>query len=60
MRPAPAPLHSKVVVRIYDDQIEILDPEPHGGHPSPSEKQAARFRAHETGRANLQSIPGNG
>jgi 5S rRNA maturation endonuclease (ribonuclease M5) len=23
---APAPLHSKVVVRIYDDQIEILDP----------------------------------
>jgi transposase/5S rRNA maturation endonuclease (ribonuclease M5) len=23
---SPAPLHSKVVVRIYDDQIEILDP----------------------------------
>jgi len=23
---APAPLHSKVVVRIYEDQVEILDP----------------------------------
>jgi len=23
---APAPVHSKVVVRIYDDQVEILDP----------------------------------
>jgi transposase len=23
---APAPLHSKVVVRIYDDQVQILDP----------------------------------